>query len=883
LRLFNQFLHNSDLDAAQQCVGIYESMLANFHAGAPTRCSGSTAFPGEIDNVGSPAGCQKQYHVLIQLARTLEERYQYTGDARDLKSAAKYGEEALAMSCADNTVCPTVGVFYADILGSVFETTTNWEKLRMAEVLCREAMMLCEDAHPLSSTACHSFSGIYLKRLLQSGDQAIIDKAANLQRMGLRRLPKTESYNKHRHLRRLAEILAQSPVQEGDQNEDGILFVISEAFRLCPSMHVDRLVIHTRMMEQLLAEYIRSGELAFLKRAIELGRQALDMGISPNTSRRANLLLWTADSLRTRYVRAGTDADDLEESVRLYREALQINFATDEKHWAYLNGLAWALVLQFRSDGDISHLEEVAQLYHNASAVISTANPRKYYTNSGYAHSLGLCFVDTGDISELNRAICLDKEAIAAIHPSTVDYTHATVQVISHLCLRFEMLHESSDLRRAIVAAEELLESIPEGHMNRLEAINVLAKTRLLYAIDQNDSGGIDLAIEQLLSVKNQLSRSHLGPESLRTLAACYMVKFRHAPTVDTALRARDVIDEALESVSSNHYERFQCLINAAKLYLEPGTPYCHIDIALKYLSDALKSTQRDVRSKIRGVKDVLIKLEIEYRDVLAAASTSSQLLDITEFVVQLLPRIAFFGAHPYSRLQSLKQGQAIAMTGASHALNLYQPAKALEIMEQSRAIFWTHILRLRSPLDDLPDDLQGRLFKLARRLENAANAYENSTDREYIDRQIAQRRQDTNEFNSLVGQVRCLPGLERFMLPDEYATLKRVAEKGPVAVLVSSTLACHAIILKSSGDAVSIPLEAVTDKWVMESASVWRSTVIETRSALRDGRKLVKSKKVPSSPYTRAERILRLLWTNVVFPVIQALRIEVRWTVLPL
>jgi hypothetical protein len=241
-----------------------------------------------------------------------------------------------------------------------------------------------------------------------------------------------------------------------------------------------------------------------------------------------------------------------------------------------------------------------------------------------------------------------------------------------------------------------------------------------------------------------------------------------------------------------------------------------------------------------------------------------------------LLPRIAFFGIHPYSRLQSLKQGQTIAMTSASHALNLSLPKKALELMEQGRAIFWTHTLRLRSPFDDIPVKLRRRLFNLARRLEKVANASENFTDQQYIDKQIAQRRQDSDEFNSIVDQVRCLPGLERFMLPDEYSTLRGVADKGPVVVLVSSTLACHAIILKPSGDAVSIPLKAVTDKWLVDSASVWRSTEKEARSSLRDGRKLIKSKIASNLSYTRSERILRLLWTNVVFPVIQALQIEV-------
>jgi tetratricopeptide (TPR) repeat protein len=879
LRLFDQFLNESDLDAAQQCLDICESLLADFHANmlAHGSTSNSAALPVEHNNAGQPIGSQRQYHILIQLARTLQERYQYAGDARDLEHAARQGEKALAMCRAENTVCPTVWVFYADIIRSSFEVTTDSDRLQMAEMLCRDAISLCVPLHPLNSTICHVLSCIYLLQFGQNGDDPVIDEAERLQRLALERLPETESHNRARHLRRLADVLTRKHYHGEHRDKDDILSICSEASRLCPSMHVDRCLVQRDMMWQLLVKYIRSGELEFLNRSIELGRETVDMGDFPNPSRRASFLYRMAQSLQTRYARAGTNEKDLEESVELIRTALQITSLSHVNHWVYVRGLAEVLILQFLSDGDMRHLEEASQLYHSASHGLSKGSPLYPMVISSFGNSLGLRFRETGYIAELNRAIDLDKEAVAALHPSAVNYSNFTVQMVSHLCLRFEVLHENNDLEKAIRVAEELLRSVPNADIERIGAIAILAKARLLHAIEHNSSVDIDLAIEQLLSIKDELSRSSLGPENLRTLAACYMVKFRHSSAVDAALHAKDVTDGVLESVDSSHYERFQCLVDAAKLYMEHGTPYQNIDTALKHLSEALGNTHRDVRSKIRGAKGVLDKMEIDNHNLFSTTSSMSlKLLDIMETVVLLLPRIAFFGIHPYSRLQSLKEGQTIAMTGASHALNLSLPEKALEIMEQGRAIFWTHTLRLRSPFDDIPNDLRDRLFSLARRLEKASNASESSADQQYIDRQIAQRRKDSEQFDSLVQQVRCLSGLERFMLPDDYSTLKGVADKGPVVVLVSSNLACHAILLKSSGYAASIPLKSVTDKWLVDSSSVWRSTVMEARSAMRDGRKLIKSKKGAGSSYMRAERILRLLWTNVVVPVIQALQLEV-------
>jgi tetratricopeptide (TPR) repeat protein len=811
----------------------------------------------------------------------LEERNRYAGDASDLECAARHGGDALALCHSQNIVCPTVWVLYADVLESDFEITSNSEELRMAEELCREALPLCVAFHPLSSTIHHTLSWILKRRSEQNGDQALINEAAHLQRIALERLPETEFNNRHRHLRRLADILSQADVYGWYQNPNEALSTISEAFRICPLLHIDRWMVHSKMMGQLCVEYARSGEQEILNKAIELGRQALSKSIFPDPVRRAISLFRTADALQARHA-MGQANDDLEESVKLFREALLISEPSHANYSYFIQNLALALVSQFCSSGDMSHLEEASQLYHQAIDVLPIAHPRRYIGFTGLAQCLSLHFMDTGDIAKLNRAIELDEEALAALDPSSVYHVNSALQMVSHLCLRFETLHKNDDLNKAIAVAEELLRFLHDGDPNRLEVTHAIAKVRLLGAVDKDNLVGLDLAIDQLLSVKDGLSRSYLGPESLRNLAACYMIKFRHSSAVDNALLAREIVEETLERVNTDHYERFQCLIDAAKLYMEHGTPYYNIDIALRYLSDALGNSHRDARSKIRGAKQVLIKLEKEHHYIfITTSSTSLKLLDIIVSAVLLLPRIAFFGIHPRSRLQSLKEGQRIAMTGASHALNLSLPEKALEIMEQGRAIFWTHTLRLRSPFDDIPEELQSRLLALARRLDKVVDASERSTDQRYVEIEIARRRKDSEEFNSLIDQARRLPGQERFMLPDEYSSLRKVAEKGPVVILVSSTLANHAIVLKSSKNAVSITLEAITEKWLVESASVWRSAMIETRSKMRDGRKLVKSKKSPGASYMAAERILRLLWINVVWPVIQVLGIEARLYIL--
>jgi hypothetical protein len=247
---------------------------------------------GDSAALPSPLGKQTRYHALIQLARTLEERHRYAGDAEDLKSAARYGKEALALCQTDNLICPTVWVICADILTASFEATTNSLELLMAELLCREAVPLCMASHPLYSVINHTLSWIVMRRFEQSNDEALINEAVDLQRIGLEQSPGTNTLlqNRHRHLCRLSQLLTTKWYNVGHENQDDVISILEEALRSCPPMHVDKWTLYPQIMRRLILEHHHSGELELMNRAIELGRQAFSMGNYPNAARRASVL-----------------------------------------------------------------------------------------------------------------------------------------------------------------------------------------------------------------------------------------------------------------------------------------------------------------------------------------------------------------------------------------------------------------------------------------------------------------------------------------------------------------------------------------------------------------------------------------------------------------
>ncbi|EIN05296.1 hypothetical protein PUNSTDRAFT_74979 [Punctularia strigosozonata HHB-11173 SS5] len=513
-----------------------------------------------------------------------------------------------------------------------------------------------------------------------------------------------------------------------------------------------------------------------LDKAIDLGLHAIEIERSNCRRPRFSTLTVVANLLDLRHQYTLSDGRDIEKSVTIRHEVLEICPVGFRDRWELLGNLAMTLHLRFSWGGELDDLEKAVRLSRQAVDEAPTDHPRGFAPAILLAEILSLRFNEVGDLADLNEAVHWSTRAMAIVSPSVADYSTVVLGTVSHLCSRFTQLFASEDIEMAIILSERLLASIPADHADHVAAVYSLAKSLLLRGPMQNNT--------------------------------------------------------------------------------------------------------RDVRSKFLGIARVLGIIQTSYGDILAAEkSVSTTLLDMYVQAVGLLPRIAFFGLQLQARLQSLISGQHIALAGASHALNMSFPQVAIEILEQGRAVFWTHALRLRSPFDAVPIEFRHRLSSLARQLDQVSDSTSYSTpDPRIVEAAAMRRRQQSEEFNRLLDEVRAVTGFQRFLLPDQFSTLAKAAERGPVIVLVSSTLACHAIVIRSCGDPVTISLSSVTDAWLLESGSLWRSVVTKARSTLRNRLKLAKSAGRITERHAKAEEILQRLWVDVVTPVLEELRVEVRF-----
>jgi tetratricopeptide (TPR) repeat protein len=857
---------------------IYEALLAESNNPAGVNKSVSSSFqPGRITE--APLSFTRKYHVLIHLAHALRERYHYTGYESDLDAAIAQGQAALAICHTETVLCPTVMVICASLLQRNSDRTGDHDELHMAESMCRQALALCTTACELSATAYHTLGWIMFRLYEGVRTLAYLDEALYLQRRGLDLKSAPHDSEVHQYLRALAVYTIERQVHRGDpQDIDDAMSFLEHALKLCPAMHINRILIVQCMINAVQRKYFCSGQPEDLNKVIDIGRQTVAAPNFPRGLRRLGFLMSFTAVLFDHYQVAMSTDSDLEELVNLRREVLQCTSPSSVFRWLCASNLANTLRFRFTRTGELQDLEESVELYRHAIDLLPECHSERPKVLSSLGMVLCHRFHETRHAADLDEALVWGQHAIAAMSLLHVNYWDVSLNTISNLCIRFEVFQVVDDIDKAILLSEGLLNTLPDGHIQKEDAARHLAEALLLRGAHMNALEDIDRAIRELVPFRQRLTQWAIVPQVSRALAASYLVRFRLNQDPCDAAHALDITNDLLDFVGSSHYERFQCLIHAAELYVEPHTPFRDSAIALKHIAEAMSNNSRDVRSKIQGAKTFLNIVKTQYEDVWMTAplALSSQLLDTYISAISFLPRVAFFGLGLQSRLSSLAMGQSIALDGASHALNISFPERALEILEQGRVIFWNHALRLRSPFDHVPDEFRDRLAYLARQLQKSSDVLDDTRDTRNIEKEAAQRRQQSEEFNSLVDQIRCLPSMERFLLHEECATLAKAADRGPVVVLVSSALACHAVIVKSTDEIMSIPLDLITESWLDESGNVWRSEVIKARSAVRDSRKMVKTGKSSKFMRTKAGDILERLWTRVVFPVLNKLGLKV-------
>ena len=282
------------------------------------------------------------------------------------------------------------------------------------------------------------------------------------------------------------------------------------------------------------------------------------------------------------------------------------------------------------------------------------------------------------------------------------------------------------------------------------------------------------------------------------------------------------------------------------------------------------------------------LKACLGWGDISMRAGRPDDALAGLETAVELLPQLVPRQLTRVDREYGLARIAGLGGRVATAAIAANAPARAVELLEQSRGLLLTEALDARRDLTDLrahvPDlaaefDQVREAFDAADRASLARSAptaddtllgdpTPEETMRHEALLRLAERRDSlAGQWQSLLARIRAQPRFERFLLPPPIAEIQRQAVDGPIVFVMTSPWRCDALILTAHPDrpVTVVPLSGLTEEAAREQASQF--------AAARD-RAAAGSLTQRRQAQHDLNRILAWLWTAVTEPVLAVLGI---------
>ncbi|KAG2135791.1 TPR-like protein [Suillus clintonianus] len=715
---------------------------------------------------------------------------------------------------------------------------------------CRAALQSCPPGHSNQSTSLSNLAISLQSRFKQRGVPSDLDEAIELHRAALLLRPPGHP-ERSASLNNLANSLRNRFQQRGvtsDLNE--AIELHRAALLLRPPGHYCRSVSLDNLALSLRNRFKKQGVPSDLDEAIELHRAALLLH-PPGHSQRSTPLNNLGNSLQSRFKQRGVPSD-LDEAIELHRAALLLRPPGHSSRSVSLDNLALGLRDRFQQRGVPSDLDEAIELHRAALLLCPPGHSDQSASLNNLAFGLQNRFQQRGVPSDLDEAIELHRAALLLRSPGHSERSASLNNLASGLQNRFKQHGVTSDLDEAIELHRAALLLRPPGHSERSTPLNNLANGLKNRFKQHGVTSDLDEAIELhraalLLRPPGHSERS----TPLNNLANSLQNRFKKQGVMSD-------LDEAIE------------LHRAALLLCPPG--HSNRSTTLINLANSLQNRfeQRGIPSDLDEAFRLYVELPylshaVSHRDLTAAKSwaTSAEERNHDSAMLAYLTALKFLDQHVTILSSSSPRHFDVVRTAiASLAMDAFSCSvrhgaltTAVEMVEQGRAVFWTHLARLRSPLNELllSGDTGAALEKEFKQLSfGLRSAFNQSTEEP-----SPQIRQLTVQWNDVVSRIRMLPDFSRFLLPPLFSDLQKAAEEGPVVIINASRYGCDALIIFSEQDPVHVPLD-IPQTEVSELSAEFQSLTEQFGT---------------SNYQNKLASILRKLWDCVVDPVVQALR----------
>ena len=829
------------------------TLVANFQGGNGTTDSIDEAILLDREALEfCPPGHPLRVDASDQLAHHLHTRYKCLGAIADIDEAIALTQEAL-QSCTPahpdrGDLLKAVSTYLAFRYGEL----GRMEDLDEAIVLGQEALSLCPPGHPSRSSYLITLAQSLFDRFQQLDRMECLDEAIVLVREALDLSPPGHPSRfiacndlslclAHRY----SQLLLISDL-------DQAIILSREALQLCPPGHPDRCITLENLSHRLSDRYQQTSTGEDLDEAIDLTREALDLS-PPGHPHRSESLDNLSQHLGELDIQLGT-WEHLEECIFLAQAALDLRPPGHPHRLTPLGTLAKHLSRKYAWLKDVECLNQAISLGRETLALEPPGHLYRTLTLSNLAHRLCTRYKQLGATEDLDEAALLDREALECTPPGNPDREMALFSITVRLCLQYEQVGEIAYLDQAIVLGQDLLALSPPGNPYRDTSLENLAAALLKRHTHRGEMEDCDEAIvlyrEALaLRIPGEVTR----PLSLISLADGLFSRYEKLGHIEDLDEAIVLGRDAVSLLLPNQQHRSSYIKPlAAFLFVrfarsgQPNDREGMFDLYSQLADIPQGISSWDLSAAIEWVRAAE---QFQHPTTLLAYDTSLR------FLVQhvtILPSLR----HQLHFLQKLTL--PLGVDGFSAGLRHGSPTKAVEFLEQGHGVFWGHLARLRSPLDDVMAsgsaalELAGRFKELTSQICHHAVTLD-AADGDQRDSAF----QRNIEWHKVVQKIRALPGLSRFLSPSPFVDLQQAARDGPVIVVNASQYGCDALVILLDRDPVHIPLQ-ITQARVRDLSRELDSWLALPRSA----------------DVTRGlASVLSQLWDDVVSPIVNFLR----------
>jgi tetratricopeptide (TPR) repeat protein len=502
------------------------------------------------------------------------------------------------------------------------------------------------------------------------------------------------------------------------------------------------------------------GDTTLSDRAMEL----LEKGVTATPPRHALYPIMRANLAVGRWQRYERTQDqaDLEAAIGIGREVLETVDATSQLRPTLMHNLAAGLQDRYRYTQDRTALDESLELARSAQRSFVDRSREHLAALNSLVLGLILLHRHTGKAEHVHEAVELGrrlKQAMRAGDPHCAVYLMALAQALE---TQGEVTGSAADLDEAIDLIRDAADAPGERPAGYVET--ELASALLRRFEKTNEPGDLDEAADRL----REASKAD-GEVRLSALALLGRV-----------LRLR--------------YERSR------------GNDQDSLNQAAEVLQRALAGEHGPTRFVTTAIE--LGRVRALLPDWVGAAAAFGA-------AIEKLPMMAPRTMGPADRTRVLERVSRLAADAAACAISAGLPERAVELLEQGRALQIAQLIDARADLTELRErapELAARLTALRLRLDA-------------IDRSgppagsVAERRHRAHdEWDRLVTEIRAVPGMGSFLMPMTAADIRAEAAAGAIVYLNVSVHRSDAIVV--TADAIrTVWMPPGFDKKVTEQA----------------------------------------------------------------